>query len=150
MNTLERFHIYREAYHNNYLNDQHTVLQNEIFEAIQKNEKRWEVFCHVNKLSILPSIITPHHHHPPYSPIPCYHTEYAYHHPLPYTFPYTRSIGSIPAHQSVLRRSPYNTPDHHPLWTPATYITLHQITTNIKLHRDITNSHSGNHVDPNK
>ena len=38
MNTLERYHIHKEAHQNNHLNDQHTVPHNKIFEIIQKNE----------------------------------------------------------------------------------------------------------------
>ena len=39
MNTLERYYIYKEAYLNNNLNDQHTIIQNKIFEIISSNEK---------------------------------------------------------------------------------------------------------------
>ena len=38
MNTLERYHIHKEAHQNNHLNDQHTVPHNKIFQIIQKNE----------------------------------------------------------------------------------------------------------------
>jgi hypothetical protein len=36
LNTLEKFHIHKEAARNNHLNDDHTVILNKIFEAIQK------------------------------------------------------------------------------------------------------------------
>ena len=38
MNTLERYHIHKEAHQNNHLNDQHTVPRNKKIEIIQKNE----------------------------------------------------------------------------------------------------------------
>jgi hypothetical protein len=44
MNTLERYYIYKEAYLNNHLNDQHTIIQNKIFEIISSNEKFLERF----------------------------------------------------------------------------------------------------------
>jgi hypothetical protein len=40
LNTLEKFHIHEEAARNNHLNDDHTVIQNKIFEAIQKIQKQ--------------------------------------------------------------------------------------------------------------
>jgi hypothetical protein len=63
MNTVERFHIYKEAYHNNHLNDQHTVIQNKIFEAIQKNEKHSDFFAIQTILNI--TNYTMHHTPPP-------------------------------------------------------------------------------------
>jgi transposase-like protein len=44
MNTLERYYIHKEAYLNSHLNDQHTIIQNKIFEIISSNKKFWEHF----------------------------------------------------------------------------------------------------------
>jgi len=35
LNTLERFHIHKEATTHNHLNDEHTVTHNPIFDTIQ-------------------------------------------------------------------------------------------------------------------
>jgi hypothetical protein len=40
LNTLEKFHIHEEAARNNHLNDDHTVIPNKIFKAIQKIQKQ--------------------------------------------------------------------------------------------------------------
>lgn len=37
MNTVERYYIYKEAMHDNHLNDQHTITRNKIFEKISNN-----------------------------------------------------------------------------------------------------------------
>jgi len=34
LNTIEKFHIYKEARHNNHLNDDHTIKTNKIFDTI--------------------------------------------------------------------------------------------------------------------
>jgi hypothetical protein len=36
LNTLERFYIHKEATQDNHLNDDHAVVPNKIFRAIQK------------------------------------------------------------------------------------------------------------------
>jgi hypothetical protein len=36
LNTLQKYYIHAETTKNNYLNDDHTVIPNKIFEAIQR------------------------------------------------------------------------------------------------------------------
>jgi hypothetical protein len=36
LNTIERFHIYTESIANNYLNDEHTVFPNTIFDILSR------------------------------------------------------------------------------------------------------------------
>jgi hypothetical protein len=38
MNTLEKYYIYKEAIHDNHLNDQYTVNQNKTVKIVSKNE----------------------------------------------------------------------------------------------------------------
>jgi hypothetical protein len=38
LNTLANYHIHVESSRNNHLNDDYTVVQNKIFEAIQKKQ----------------------------------------------------------------------------------------------------------------
>jgi hypothetical protein len=42
MNTVERYYIYKEAMHDNHLNDQHTITRNKIFEKISNNVDVWD------------------------------------------------------------------------------------------------------------
>jgi rRNA maturation protein Nop10 len=69
MNTLEKY-IYKEAYHNNHLNDQHTVIHNKIFEIISTNDKCWERFHFPRVHALFHILYFPPSH--PYSPHP-YH-----------------------------------------------------------------------------
>jgi hypothetical protein len=50
LNTLEKYHIHEEASRNNHLNDDHTVVPNKIFEAIQKIQKQPQLPSHPNTL----------------------------------------------------------------------------------------------------
>ena len=135
MNTLEKFHIYKEAYHNNHLNDQHTVVQNKIFETIQKNEKHWDFFAIQIILNI--TTYTMHHTPPPniqYNyiiiPITPTTTPFPTPHPTPYRplqpfhIPYPCSPVSITqnfiqharSNRSEQRLHIKYKPDHHQLW----------------------------------
>jgi hypothetical protein len=64
MNTLERYYIYKETYLNNHLNDQHTIIQNKIYEIISSNEKFWECF----HFPCVHALFSKLHLSPPYPP----------------------------------------------------------------------------------
>lgn len=54
MNTLEKYYIYKEAIHDNHLNDQYTVNQNKTVKIVSKNEAWWDASITQTTYSPLP------------------------------------------------------------------------------------------------